>query len=407
MTAAALLLAAALSAGPVDWVKTDGRHVVYGAGTRLSLAVSRPQFRVRFERELAGEVTDALLAGRRLVLVLDGRRLAMMDLEFPRGELVHVELDPAPRGELRLALDGRYLAVAEQDVGTRLFEMAMLHHAPDLVDNLTQVDLLPPREIPRTDRATAGRAIYIAGGEDGLLFERDETQGAMLHPVAVLNDFFMPQEIAIAVGDTVRWTNSSGLHNVRSCVPNINGCETTSNETFGNGAPAPPIWIYSYTFTEQGSNPYICTAHAPFMVGLVEAFTPTPPRVPAGMTVGKLDPAGASLSLAWDATGCPGAVDHQILYGTPSMLPSTPGGLYTLAGAACAVGNATPYSWAAPAPPSGEFVWWIVVTTDGATREGSWRTDSAGNERDGPGGLTGASGECGIGTKLLTNGCGE
>ncbi len=110
----------------------------------------------------------------------------------------------------------------------------------------------------------------VATGVSGFTAVRDTSAQSRLHTVVVENDFFSPRVLDIEVGDTVQWTNASGLHNVFSCVPEQFGCDTTSTETFVSGPPAEPIWIYSFTFQSPGSNPYICQSHAPFMTGLVE-----------------------------------------------------------------------------------------------------------------------------------------
>ena len=108
---------------------------------------------------------------------------------------------------------------------------------------------------------------------------RDTSAQSQVYEVFVGNDFFSPKVLKIEVGDTVRWTNASGLHNVFSCIPEQFGCDTTATETFVSGPPAPPIWIYSYTFQLPGSNPYICQSHAPFMTGLVEVGSEPVPAV--------------------------------------------------------------------------------------------------------------------------------
>ena len=124
-----------------------------------------------------------------------------------------------------------------------------------------------------------GGVIYVAAGESGVTAVRDTSAQSQVHSVLVGNDFFSPRVLDIEVGDTVQWTNASGLHNVFSCVPEQLGCDTTATETFVSGPPAPPIWIYSYTFQFPGSNPYICQSHAPFMTGLVEVSGSPVPTV--------------------------------------------------------------------------------------------------------------------------------
>lgn len=262
----------------------------------------------------------------------------------------------------------------------------------------------------------AGRALHVAAGEIGLLTYLDRSGPRQMHDVSVNDKFFSPEDLTIAIGDTVRWTNVTGtLHNVFSCTPDQVGCNGVAEETFGSGEPQ-DFFVYDHTFTEAGSNPYLCQPHATFMAGTVEVTGTgsAPPGVPDGvtgpaMTVEKLVAGGSSLSVVWDTTTCAGAVDHEILYGYGSQLPSEPGGTYGLSGSRCAIGVASPFTWAGVPPafagPQG-FLWWLVVATDGGPTEGSWGRDGSGAERSGPA-SGGASGECGIAIRSLGNPCGH
>ncbi len=138
-----------------------------------------------------------------------------------------------------------------------------------------------------------------------------------------------------------------------------------------------------------------------------------PPGVPDGsaggesLRVAKLDAAGSSLSISWDTTGCD-ARGYQILYGTGSGLPATPGGTYALAGARCDIGITSPFVWSpSPGPvDSSGLIWLLVVAHDAIATEGSWGKDGADLERSGPG-TAGASLECGITSKVASNACGQ
>jgi len=241
--------------------------------------------------------------------------------------------------------------------------------------------------------------------------------GPQLHEVSVQNNFFSPAELTIEVGDFVRWTNVSGFHNVFSCNPGQTGCAgQSSTETFASGPPANPPWVYTYQFQQVGSNPYVCQSHATTMTGVVtvQAPPPSPPVVPDGgaggspLLVAKLDPQASTLSVAWDATACPEAVDHHLLYAVGSRLPATPGGFYFPQGGECSLGLVSPHVWNAVPDPSGDvtrMLWYLVVANDGVSTEGSWGQDSAGNERSNFG-ATGASNRCGMSEKDLGNTCG-
>jgi plastocyanin len=403
--------------------------VTFGFGERLVLAEAGPPFAELLELTLDGPVSDALLAGRRLIVVVAGRRLGLIDLGSPAAGATFVTLEPPPRGDLSLSLGGGRLLVAEDELGTRVFRMEPLHGAghghgvAEHVPRLTQIDLWPSEYPTPSDPVSAGRLRYVAAGDEGLLLFRDQTEGAQLHSVNVLNDFFSPQQLDIAVGDSVKWSNAAGFHNVRSCFPQQNGCDDqTSNESFGSGPPADPIWSYTYEFQLPGSNPYLCQSHAPFMTGFVEVNATTPPGVPDGtigtpLTVAKLDASGSVLSVAWDTTSCWGATDHQILYGVGDQLPGVLGGTVGLTGAQCSIGVVSPFVWSLPPELlDPQLVWWIVVTTNGqslhvAARVGDGGVatavmDALGDVRSVPVPF-GSSGECGIGAKDLSNPCGQ
>lgn len=139
-----------------------------------------------------------------------------------------------------------------------------------------------------------------------------------------------------------------------------------------------------------------------------------PPAVPDGMggttpmTVAALTPDGSSLRVSYDLASCTtDAADHHIIYGQKSGLPVAPGGIYTPLGGVCRIGNTVPFDWiGVPVPDDGlRLLWFLAVTTDSSSVEGSWGKDSFGNERNGPGN-GGASGICAV-TRSLVNACGH
>jgi len=70
------------------------------------------------------------------------------------------------------------------------------------------------------------------------------------HIVTVQNFSFTPQTLIVSVGDTVRWENISGTHNVLA-----------NDGSFTSGNPALAFWAYSHAFTTAGDNPYYCEPH--------------------------------------------------------------------------------------------------------------------------------------------------
>ena len=66
----------------------------------------------------------------------------------------------------------------------------------------------------------------------------------------------------IEVGDTVRWEFvASGSHNVVS--------KPGSQEIFSSGAQQSAGFVFEYTFTQEGSNPYECAPHPGSMFGVI------------------------------------------------------------------------------------------------------------------------------------------
>lgn len=73
---------------------------------------------------------------------------------------------------------------------------------------------------------------------------------------------FSPATLEVAVGDTVRFRNRGGLHNVVAddlsfrCA---HGCDGDGHG--GNGAPSGEIWFANVTFPTVGSIGYYCEQH--------------------------------------------------------------------------------------------------------------------------------------------------
>lgn len=70
------------------------------------------------------------------------------------------------------------------------------------------------------------------------------------HVVTVTNFAFTPQTLTITVGDTVKWNNVQGTHNVRA-----------DDFSFFSGPAAPAPWEFIHVFTAEGNNPYYCEPH--------------------------------------------------------------------------------------------------------------------------------------------------
>jgi plastocyanin len=63
---------------------------------------------------------------------------------------------------------------------------------------------------------------------------------------------FSPDPVTINAGDTVRWTQAGGFHNVQA-----------DDDSWGN-KPATGNWVFTHTFTvaDVGPNPYYCIVHS-------------------------------------------------------------------------------------------------------------------------------------------------
>jgi hypothetical protein len=118
-----------------------------------------------------------------------------------------------------------------------------------------------------------------------------------------------------------------------------------------------------------------------------------PPSVPGGsLLAGR--PAGTAdvIDVGWDAASCP-AAGYNLLYGDLAAV-----GSYLLSGSECSIGTAGSFTWSGV--PSGDM-YFLVVGTDGASKESSWGLDGVLSERNG----SAASNECGVTVKDPTNMC--
>ncbi|MDX1421080.1 MAG: lamin tail domain-containing protein, partial [Rubricoccaceae bacterium] len=97
----------------------------------------------------------------------------------------------------------------------------------------------------------------------GLLFV-GTASAQTTHVVTVENFSFTPANLTIEAGDTVRWENIQGTHNV-------NGTQATFPDnplSFGNAVAVAP-WTYEFTFQFAGDYDYLCDVHALSMQGTV------------------------------------------------------------------------------------------------------------------------------------------
>lgn len=84
------------------------------------------------------------------------------------------------------------------------------------------------------------------------------------HEVNVSNFLFTPSQLEILPGDTVRWTNTMGLHSVNGSLSVF----PDNPEGFGNEVAISP-WTYEYVFTLPGTYGYRCEQHPNTMLGTI------------------------------------------------------------------------------------------------------------------------------------------
>jgi len=97
------------------------------------------------------------------------------------------------------------------------------------------------------------------------------------HTVEVSNNIFTPADLTINVGESVRWVNVQGFHNV-------NGSQATYPDNpvgFRNGDAASGAWMFDFTFDTEGVYDYQCDPHVGVgMVGTITVVGEMPPAIP-------------------------------------------------------------------------------------------------------------------------------
>lgn len=83
--------------------------------------------------------------------------------------------------------------------------------------------------------------------------------------VAVTNFEFTTNTLTIDVGDTVRWTNVSGTHNVDGTLATY----PSNPVAFSNPADGSGTWVFDVVFTVAGTYQYECGIHGSNMPGTI------------------------------------------------------------------------------------------------------------------------------------------
>ncbi len=244
----------------------------HGAGHGPALSLAAPEL----VGGLSLPVGFTAVAGdsRRIFAATTEGAIAVIDAARPEAPVVARWLESGP-GITDLAATGDLLYVLRRD-GLEALDLAASE--PGVV--------LRAPAAGGTSLELAGRRLDIASNLTGVTTYINRTQAALVVNVNVNNNFFSPEDVVIQPGDSVRWRNLSGFHNVVSCVPEQMGCDgQLSDETFTSGPSLGPPWLFIYTFETPSFNPYICIPHAPFMRGTVTVEAPPPPPLPVAVDV--------------------------------------------------------------------------------------------------------------------------
>jgi plastocyanin len=94
------------------------------------------------------------------------------------------------------------------------------------------------------------------------LFALYSVSSATIHNVVLSGISFTPRNLTIQQGDTVRWTNQGGFHNV---------AEVSTPPVFRSGDPTSANFTYQFIFAAPltGTFSYECEVHAPSMSGTI------------------------------------------------------------------------------------------------------------------------------------------
>ena len=101
---------------------------------------------------------------------------------------------------------------------------------------------------------------------------------AEVHEVLVSSNNFSPSALVIEAGDTVRWINTGGNHNVVA-RDNSFRCAEGCDGLGGNGNASASAWQVEITFRQTGTVNYFCEPHDVF--GMRGSITVVEPAQPA------------------------------------------------------------------------------------------------------------------------------
>lgn len=90
------------------------------------------------------------------------------------------------------------------------------------------------------------------------------------HDVTASGMTFSPSNLTIDLGDTVRWTNAGGTHNVNGTTTTFASNPASFGNSLGTG------WVFKHKFTITGTYNYRCDQHfGGGMTGTITVVDPT------------------------------------------------------------------------------------------------------------------------------------
>ncbi|MEL6987161.1 MAG: plastocyanin/azurin family copper-binding protein [Bacteroidota bacterium] len=93
-----------------------------------------------------------------------------------------------------------------------------------------------------------------------------------LHIIEAGNFFYNPSSLTIEIGDTVRWVNVGGFHNVNAETNTITGENFNNPESFGSD-PTSNSELLTRVFTVAGTYNYDCSVGTHAESGMVGSLT--------------------------------------------------------------------------------------------------------------------------------------
>ncbi|MEL7020947.1 MAG: plastocyanin/azurin family copper-binding protein, partial [Bacteroidota bacterium] len=98
------------------------------------------------------------------------------------------------------------------------------------------------------------------------------TRAQTLHIIESGNFFYEPTDLTIQIGDTVRWINVSGFHNVNAEVNTITGENFNNPESFFSNPTSNEV-LLTRVFTVAGRYEYDCSVGSHAASGMVGSLT--------------------------------------------------------------------------------------------------------------------------------------